>query len=573
MAVTPSFHFAAQASRLKYAIASSASVTATGDSITGVGSSTWSIVGTAGSLIADWVLSSPTLHTVVVTAPAGADKAAILQRVVVSGTGRYVSTAKLYSGTETVCTNETDESDAVAGWAPLVNVAILGGGGGGALPDAAFTGQVSLTSSARSEFDDGASECVLGLPTQPYTPGAEYELTIVDASDLIYPSALDPLGEWGAFVPPYFIAVTATSGSTFISVGKAQTAPGTATPTISSLSVDASDLDKLIIPASVACQFPAGALTGASLGGTMAIPRTLTAVVSGNGTNSITLDLSGDLDVADTATFILASDRELCSMESGVKVAAGSYGITITGGDYAWAASVTGETLDLISSAGLGGSPADGATFSPWTSQVGSWAFAEATNRPTYRATEINGHPAVDFDGTNDILTSSTMTVANLVGAGSTAFEIIAAVEADTISATGSGYNVANPIIADASGYIGMFVYLNGGTTYRAVGYVYTSTSVVAEVDIGASIPVEGMVIEMRWTGTALTMSYNGTDGTPNSTVGTGVLNAGASAALIKIGAGAGSAFFDGKIGRIVAKAGSGTKETAAIAAFVSKYV
>lgn len=131
MAVTPTFHFGAQASRAKYLIAPLASVTVTGDSQSGVGSSAWSIVGAAGSDVSDWVISSPTLHTCVVTAPSGTNKAAILQRVVTSGTNRYVSTAKLYSGIETICTNETDESDPVSGWAPLLNDALLNAGNSG----------------------------------------------------------------------------------------------------------------------------------------------------------------------------------------------------------------------------------------------------------------------------------------------------------------------------------------------------------------------------------------------------------------------------------------------------------
>lgn len=48
----------------------------------------------------------------------------------------------------------------------------------------------------------------------------------------------------------------------------------------------------------------------------------------------------------------------------------------------------------------------DGAAVSSWVDRVGSFDAAQATGsrQPIYRSSGIGGHPAVDFDGTDDIL-------------------------------------------------------------------------------------------------------------------------------------------------------------------------
>lgn len=174
MTATATFHFASQASGLKYLIAPSASVTATGDSLTGIGSSSWAIVGTANSVPADWVLSSAGLHSVVVTAPAGTNKAAILQRTVTSGRDTLVTTAKLYSGTEAPCTNETFESDSAKGWGPLV-----GAGGASGVEAATASTVVLRDSSARAHVAGVVSDqtTLVAQPADRSTAGVGYAAT------------------------------------------------------------------------------------------------------------------------------------------------------------------------------------------------------------------------------------------------------------------------------------------------------------------------------------------------------------------------------------------------------------
>lgn len=178
MTATATFHFAAQASGLKYLIAPSASVTATGDSLTGIGSSTWEIVGTAGSVPADWVLSSAGLHSVMVTAPSGTNKAAILKRTVTSGRDTIVTTAKLYSGTELVCTNETFESDSSNGWRDLVNTAVANAGF--TVAEAATASTIPIRDSSAKVHAAGVASDQTTLVCQPAdrsTSGVGYGAT------------------------------------------------------------------------------------------------------------------------------------------------------------------------------------------------------------------------------------------------------------------------------------------------------------------------------------------------------------------------------------------------------------
>ena len=384
MTAIATFHFAAQASGLKYLIAPSASVTATGDSLTGIGSSAWEIVGTAGSVPADWVLSAAGLHSVVVTAPAGTNKAAILQRTVTSGRDTLVTTAKLYSGTEAPCTNETFESDAVDGWGPLVNATRAG-----------------------------------------------------------------------------------------------------------------------------------------------------TTVLGDNGNNSAFIALLSALSTAGVIT----------DSTSNVLGAVGAK---------SW----------FTASAGV--NVADAAVVPTWRDRVSGLVMSEATNRPAFRASEINGYPAVDFDGTNDKLTSATVST-DYVANGAD-FSIVAAVKIDAITAA-AGNNVADCVFADTNSAAGMLLWNNAGT-YTLLACAYDGSYRYANKSIGTVLATQGVVLEMRLSGGNLIASVNGVDGTPYA--GFGTLSA--LAANFVMGDKGGANRFNGKIAEC-ATFSVGTKQTAVINAFMSKYV
>ncbi len=431
-----------------------------------------------------------------------------------------------------------------------------------------FTGLVALAYDQTATYD-GSGDCIVGLNTDAdFVPGTQFELLIPagTATGLIYGDNLDPEGTWDVFDSgaDYWIGITAVSVDRIVSVGKSLAEPTYATPTIVSAEVSALDLDKLVLTFSEACQFPDESLAGASLGGTMATPRTISSVFSGNGTTEVTLDLSGDLLVTDTPTFVLGSTRTLRAL-NGVRTAAGSTPITFTDVDYDWA-SVTGASFDLIASAGIG--VADAAAVPAWTDQIDGETTAEATNQAIFRLAPgvLNGNPAVDYDGINDKLVSSA-TAASWLGAVGD-FEVIAAVHADAIVGT-TGNFTAEGIFGEGSTRIGMLLYLNGAN-YTLLAFVYDASPAwkYAEKVIGTSLPAKGFVAEMRLTGGNLIASVNGVDGTP-----TACGPADAYGSTLKFGTNsAASAFFNGQIARIVGKSGNGTKETAAITAFYNKY-
>jgi hypothetical protein len=442
---------------------------------------------------------------------------------------------------------------------------------------AAFSGLIQLSFGQRVVFAGVGVPCVIGLDNStPFVPGSQFEMLIPagTASDLEYgqddPAGpnLDPEENWDPFDAgaDYWIAVTAISTTKLVSVGKSLAAPDFTTPTIISATVDATDLDRLTVTYSRPCQCPNGSIVGLSLGGTMAVPRTITSIVSGNGTAVHVYALSGDLSLAgpDAATFVIGASRELRSM-NGPKPAAGSTAITFANVDYNWAG-VTGATFDLIASAGIG--VADGAVVPSWTDQIAGEAATEATNRPIYRATGVNGFPSVDFDGTNDkFLTSGADVVADWMGTPGD-FEIIAVVQADTVVDTVADFD-CHGIWNGVGTTIGMGLYRAGGVTYTLLAWVYDGVAYrYATAPIGASLPAHGVVCEMRLTGGNLIASVDGVDGTP--TASGAPLNYGG---YLRIGSNRNdTVFLDGKIARIVGKSGNGTKETAAINAFIAKY-
>ncbi len=209
---------------------------------------------------------------------------------------------------------------------------------------------------------------------------------------------------------------------------------------------------------------------------------------------------------------------------------------------------------------------ADGAVIPTWTDQIDGETATEATNRPIYRAAPavLNGNPAVDFDGTNDKLVSTGVITAWLGAVGD--FEIIAVVHADAVPGTTANFT-AEGILAESSTRISMLLYLNGAN-YTLLGCVFDGGFKYAERVIGTSLPAKGFVAEMRLTGGNLTMSVNGVDGTPVACGPADVYGG-----FLRFGSNAGgTAFLNGQIARAVGKSGNGTKETAAITAFVTKY-
>jgi hypothetical protein len=467
------FHFAAQASRVKYLIAPSAAVTATGDSTIGIDGSTWSVVGTYNSVVGDWVVSAATKDSCVVTAPSGSNKSCLLKRLVTTTVGgrstQIQSTAKIYSGVETICPNETDESDQVNGWGDIINDLQTGGV---VLPDAVFTSSLDMLSNGKSVYaGENGGAFLLGLAsTSGFLPGSQVQVTIPanTATTVTLAANIDPTGDIAAqFVATedFVIFVTATASTRVVVSAQSRPALVTTTPTIVSAEVEAADLDKLIVTFSASMQCPVsptyttGDVTGLSLTGTMSTPRTLSSVASGNGTTAITFDLSGDLALSDTPNFAIATARTLSSL-NGTKPAVGSTAITIDPGIYDYA-SATGLTAFMDPALG-NGSLADGAACASWTSQAGTAApvfTAAGAERTTFRASK-GGMPALEWDGSANVM-QTTDTVDDLWN--NTTAMWLGAVWIDAIDVTANQATVYLNVglVSDAVGYVGCFVKTN----------------------------------------------------------------------------------------------------------------
>jgi hypothetical protein len=451
-------------------------------------------------------------------------------------------------------------------------------GGGGTATPRAFSSTVDLT--LRSYFQtfdgDGTTACVLGLgSTTGFDTGATVETYIPPdtATDLVVADNLDPNGDREPFdaTKGYYAIATAVAENAVRFSGFVIPALDTTVPTIVSAEVMTDQLDQIVLNLSQAGQFPvyggSVSLAGISLGGTMATARTISSVLSGQGTTAITLQLSGALSLTDTPTVVIASTCTLAAL-NGPKVAAGSTSITFVSPVYDWTLE-TSDTLFMRANTPSFG-VADGAAITTWTgiNPPAAWAATEATNKPTYDAAAANGFPAAVFDGTNDMLTFSAMTTADLFGSASSSCYVDATVQIDAVDSTSGDTAGGNDQIIGTA-FWAMQLTHEGGT-YRVVVFIYDSGGFkVASKSMGASLPAGAVVLSMRVSGGFLYAGVNGVEGTGVAI--SGGINAAADSGLPVIGNSGTGQYFDGSIFEIRGKA-NGTFPTTAVATNVSVY-
>ncbi len=145
---------------------------------------------------------------------------------------------------------------------------------------------------------------------------------------------------------------------------------------------------------------------------------------------------------------------------------------------------------------------ANGAEVDTWTSRTGSNSATQATsaNRPLYRTNEINGNPAVEFDGSNDRLVTSS------VATSSTSYTIYLFIRNDSTS--------------------GIRVYLhNGDSASNGYGFTRTDTGLRSVLTGGRGFNTFGATTTtwQLWTasqtsGTAPSAWVNGTSQTVSAT-------------------------------------------------------
>lgn len=260
---------------------------------------------------------------------------------------------------------------------PVVDVRAIGMGPGVA---ESFTPVLVLDKNARQTVvaddldDEGAIQ--LAFAASGHIPGAQKTILIpagrlASSGMLRYAADLDPTGIWDPIdvAKDYAIFATALSGTQAGAMGRNLGTRTTAAPTVVSATVDGSDPDKLVVVFSAPALFPGGAVTGLSLTGTAI---TIASVVSGNGTDTVTFDLSADFTGSETASFVVGSGRTAHSLNYNTAlVATSTMSITLTGFVPASLAACAAWTrcyesaVQQLPSAGLP------ATFTSWTDQVG----------------------------------------------------------------------------------------------------------------------------------------------------------------------------------------------------------
>ena len=441
-----------------------------------------------------------------------------------------------------------------------------------------FSSTVDLTLRSYFQvFDLEGQDCVLGLSaTEGFKPGVSVETYIppLTATDLLIADNLDPNGDREPFdaTKGYYAIATAVAENAVRFSGFVIPELVTDVPTVVSAEVATDQLDRVTLNMSEGSQFPTvggvTSLSGISLGGTMAVARTITGVHAGNGTSAITLQLSGALSISDAPTVVRTSACTLRAL-NGTPPAAGSTSIAFVSPVYDWTLE-TSDTLFMRANTPSFG-VANNAAIPTWTAinPPNAYTASEATNRPVYHASEANGYPAAAFDGTNDKLSFDSMTTANLFGSASSAFYLDATIQVNAVASTAGDTAGSNDSII-CTPFWGLQLTHQGGT-YRAVAHIYDTVGYkIASAVIGASLPAGGeMVVGMRVSGGSLYAHVNGAEGAGTAIVGN--LNSAADAGKPDIGKSNSGQYFNGSIFELRAKS-NGAFPTTAVATNVSVY-
>jgi hypothetical protein len=154
---------------------------------------------------------------------------------------------------------------------------------------------------------------------------------------------------------------------------------------------------------------------------------------------------------------------------------------------------------------------ADGASVSSWVDRIGGYDLAQATGakQPTYRTTGIAGHPAVDFDQSDDMLVYTAASAVTTATSGHV-FLVLRAVGVS--GATRYVWSRADNQSTLVDRIVG---------AYNDLGFYFAqwaSFPTIDEVQATTTPPVNGddYLVEWASTGTAYDMRVNGTVQTLN---------------------------------------------------------
>lgn len=129
-----------------------------------------------------------------------------------------------------------------------------------------------------------------------------------------------------------------------------------------------------------------------------------------------------------------------------------------------------------------------------WTDSSGrKETFTEATNKPTYKTSIINGKPVVRFDGTNDILTSSLAISNFITNSAYTFFLVVKTPSSHPAGETVFGVADANIYFDDSAANSNFSLFTNNGPTVFLGNYDGTQdTAQTGTFTNGNSLIIDG---------------------------------------------------------------------------------
>lgn len=260
-----------------------------------------------------------------------------------------------------------------------------------------FSAILTLDRDAVQTFS-GSGALVLALATSGHFDGITKTIIVPagTASSIILADDLNADGDSFDPAGDFAIVVARAAGRCFTALRALGTLDTTA-PTIVSATVDLGvDANALVVVFNEPVYAPS--ITGLSLSFSSGTPRTLGAVSTGQGTTSLTFDLSGDIGGSDVFSLVVGSTRTLQSL-NGPLLGTGTTPVDVNNDDLS---AIAGIRLWLRADIGV---TTTGGSVSQWNDQSGlanHATQASAGNRPTH----VNVDPKhVSFDNTNDFLT------------------------------------------------------------------------------------------------------------------------------------------------------------------------
>jgi hypothetical protein len=186
--------------------------------------------------------------------------------------------------------------------------------------------------------------------------------------------------------------------------------------------------------------------------------------------------------------------------------------------------------------------------------------FVQATeaNKPLYKTNIFpTGLPGLDFDGSNDVMTNTDINVF-LAAATYSAFVVV---WIDVINTANGDAYLNDAVYADSNGHMGLHLH---STTPNAELYSYDGAFKEAATPVSTGV---AQVIHTRHESGNIYISVNG--GTEASVAAGDMTN---TAGNFKLGQGAGSGYFDGKIGEFfIYDVARSTGEIAALITYLSE--